>query len=163
MQRQIAAMLVALVVEFACVHARAAEQEIPLSELDLACMTTGWGQPQADHNCTGGPLKLGGKVFDRGVGTHAHSTLHIKLDGKAVRFTAVVGVDDQTAGRGSVRFLVVRDGETRFDSGVVKGGAGGKAVDIPLSGAKSLILMTTTAGDDPHFDHANWGAATNWR
>ncbi len=136
-----------------------AEETVALSALDLGKMTAGWGEPRKDRNCTGEPIKLGGEAFEHGVGTHANSTMHLKLDGRAVRFTAKVGVDDQTDGRGTVRFLVHGDGELLFDSGVMKGGAGAKAVDVPLARVSALVLSATSADDDIHFDHANWADA----
>ena len=56
----------------------AAEPEtIFLSSLDLSPITQGWGQPQADKAVTGKPLSIGGKVFERGVGTHADSVVRL--------------------------------------------------------------------------------------
>lgn len=136
-----------------------AADELPLSKLDLTQMSAGWGEPKVDRNCTDSPLKLGGKTYTNGVGTHANSTLHVKLDGKVVAFRAVVGVDDQTKGRGSVRFVIYGDGKMLFDSGVMKGGEGGKRVDVRLAGVSALILSVTSADDDQHFDHANWADA----
>jgi len=136
-----------------------AAERVPLSALDLSKMTAGWGEPQVDRNCTGKPLAIAGKRFDRGVGTHASSALHVALDGKAERFTASVGVDDSAGGKGSVVFQVYADGEKRFDSGVVKGGQKAKAVDVALAGVERLILLVASGGDDIHYDHADWADA----
>ena len=137
---------------------RAAET-VPLSALDLSKMSTGWGEPQVDRNCTEKPMAIAGKRFDRGVGTHAASALHVRLDGGTERFTAMVGVDDSAGGRGSVRFQVYADGKKRFDSGVMKGGQDAKRVDVDLARAERLLLLVTPAGDDVHYDHADWADA----
>jgi alpha-galactosidase len=134
-------------------------EQLPLSELDLQHMTAGWGQPRPNLNCTGQPLKLGGKTYSSGVGTHANSSLHVKLDGQAVAFHAVVGVDDQTQGRGSVRFRIYGDSEILFDSGVMKGGDSGKAVDVSLAGIQRLVFLATAVDSEIDFDHANWADA----
>lgn len=136
-----------------------AAETVPLSALDLSKMSAGWGQPQVDRNCTEKPMAIAGKRFDRGVGTHADSALHVRLDGRTERFTAWVGVDDSAGGKGSVRFQVYADGEKRFDSGVMKGGQGAKRVDVGLKGARRLLLLVTSAGDHVHFDHADWADA----
>jgi hypothetical protein len=48
----------------------AAEPEtVWLSSLDLSPITQGRGQPQADKAVTGKPLSIGGKKFERGLGT----------------------------------------------------------------------------------------------
>ena len=141
-----------------CAMARG-EEQLPLAELDLTFMTAGWGEPKVDLNCTGNPLRLSGMTHASGVGTHANSSLHVKLDGQAVAFRAVVGVDDQTDGRGSVHFRIYGDGKTLMDSGVMKGGEAGKPIDIPLVGVTALVLSVTSADKDNQFDHANWASA----
>src|SRR5205823_2007344 len=49
---------------------------------------------QADHSIDGNPIHIGGRAFAGGVGTRATSTLFIDLGGRAERFTAMVGADD---------------------------------------------------------------------
>jgi len=132
---------------------------VPLGELDLSKMSSGWGRPRVDQSITGKPISIAGRTFEHGVGTHAESALHISLDGKAERFRAFVGVDDAANGRGSVRFQVYGDGKRLFDTDVTKGGQPAKAVDVPLAGVKGLILFVTSAGDGIDFDHANWARA----
>jgi len=137
---------------------RAAET-VPLSAMDLSKMTAGWGEPQVDRNCTGKPMSIAGRRFDRGVGTHAESIMHVRLDGKTERFSAWVGIDDSAGGKGSVRFQVFADGKKRFDSGAMTGREGPKKVDVDLKGAKHVVLLVSSGGDDIHFDHADWAEA----
>ncbi len=132
---------------------------VPLGELDLTKMTTGWGQPQVDKSITGRTLTIGGRAFDKGVATHADSILHIQLDGQTERFTAYVGVDDATGPRGSLRFKVYGDGRLLFDSGLMKGSDGAQRVDVDLNRVTRMILMVTSGGDGVDFDHADWAAA----
>lgn len=133
-----------------------AEQTVKLSALDLEKMSAGWGKPLVDKAVTGKPLTIGGQRFERGVGTHAGSVLHVELDGKAERFVGKVGVDGGAGKRGTVIFRVYGDGRKLFDSGVMKGGEAAKPVDVELRGVRYLILLVTGGGDDIHFDHANW-------
>jgi len=130
-----------------------------LADLDLTKMSSGWGQPLADKSVTGKPLSIGGKVFERGVGTHADSVLYVDLDGRVERFQASVGVDDAAGGRGTVAFRVYGDGKKLFDSGIMKGGQEAKAVDVPLAGVRRVMLLAGSAGDGVDFDHANWARA----
>ena len=96
-----ASLLVIVSVAF---QVQAEESRMRLSELDLSKMSAGWGNPQVDTNCVGKPMKIAGQSFAFGVGTHAYSLLHVSLDGKAQRFMAKVGVDDETQGRGTLSF-----------------------------------------------------------
>jgi len=139
--------------------ALASAQELPLSALDLTRMRQGFGSPQIDRSVEGRPLRIGGRSFGSGVGSHADSILRVELDGQARRFTAWVGVDDETAGRGSVRFRVIVDHELAFDSGVLRGGEPAQRVDLALSGARSLLLLSDHGGDDIDYDHADWAEA----
>ena len=63
---------------------------LPLAELDLGLMTTGWGKPQAAKSVDGNPLRMGGRQFQTGIGSHADSEFLIRLDGKADEFRDVL-------------------------------------------------------------------------
>jgi alpha-galactosidase len=137
----------------------AAAREVPLSSLDLTKVVQGWGEARADKNVVGKEMSIAGEKFTRGVGTHATSVLHLELDGRVEQFTAQVGVDDETQGRGSIRFVVYADGEKHFDSGVLKGGDKPRKVDVDLRGVRRLVLLVGSGGNDIDFDHANWADA----
>lgn len=131
-----------------------------LSSLDLSPMRQGWGSPARNMAVEGKPMTLGGRKLENGVGTHAPSTMWLELGGKADRFTATVGVDDEVMGKpGSVVFKVLADGRTLFDSGVMKPGMKPKQVDLDLTGLSKMLLIVTDAGDSIDFDHADWGDA----
>ena len=140
--------------------AKAAEaQKVWLTSLDLSKMSAGWGEPMLNKSIEKKPLTLGGKTFEMGVGTHAPSVLYVELDGKAERFFAQVGVDDETGDKGSVQFRVYGEGKKLFDSGVMKGGDSAQSVDLALEGVRRLILSVTAAGDGNSYDHADWANA----
>jgi alpha-galactosidase len=131
-----------------------------LESLDLQHVEQEWGQPHANQSVEGHPLTLQGKRFEHGLGTHANSTFRIALGGKAERFTATVGVDDETDQRGSVVFKVVGDGKVLWESGVLRGGEKPKEVAVDLSGVQKLVLQVADAGDGIDHDHADWAEAT---
>src|SRR5262249_59921721 len=56
-------------------------------------------------------LRLGGSVFDRGVGLHTDSRLTYDLGGRYRRFEALVGLDERTGKAGSARVGVLVDGK----------------------------------------------------
>jgi NPCBM/NEW2 domain/Alpha galactosidase C-terminal beta sandwich domain len=108
----------------------AAGDEIPLSALDLGAASQSYGNPRANKTVDGHPLVLGGRTFDHGFGTHANSRLVLDLKGSARRFTAWVGVDDETKGGGSVEFRVIANGKTLWSSGVMCGKQSAKEVGL---------------------------------
>jgi alpha-galactosidase len=130
-----------------------------LESLDLKQVEQEWGEPRANKSVDGHPLTMGGKRFERGLGTHANSTLRIELGGKAERLTATVGVDDEVGARGTVAFTVTGDGKTLWESGEMRGGGPAKQVAVDLRGVKRLVLRVGDAGDGINFDHADWADA----
>ncbi len=137
-----------------------AAETVWLSSLDLNQVRQGWGKAQVDRSVTGKPLLIAGKQFDRGVGTHAPSTIWIELGGGAQRFLASVGVDDAAkAAAASLTFKVLGDGKTLWQSGVLKRGQPAQTVDVDLSGVQTLLLFVGDGGDGIDNDHANWADA----
>ncbi len=89
----------------------------------------------------------------------------IDLKGQAVRFAAMVGIDDvgygfRGGGRaGSVVFALWVDGRKVADSGVLRTGDAPKLLSADVTGARQLILGTVDSGDGPGGDNADWGGA----
>ncbi len=130
-----------------------------LEDLDLSEMNQGYGTPAKNRTVDGNPLRLGAATFERGIGTHAESTWSLRLDGKAVRFSSIVGVDAE-APQGTVRFLVQANGKTVADSGVMTAKDAPKTLSVPLAGVKSLRLVVEDGGDGINYDHADWAEPT---
>jgi alpha-galactosidase len=127
-----------------------------LEKLDLGNIEQDWGQPQAAKSVENHPLTIAGEAFDHGVGTHANGRWRIDLKGAATAFAAKVGVDDDTKGKGSVKFEVWVDGKLAAESGLMKGGDKAKKIEVDLAGAKEMILVVTDADGDIGYDHADW-------
>ncbi len=128
--------------------------------LDLSHMEQDFGEPHARATVDKNPLKLKGLKFAHGIGTHANSTFMIDLKGAATRFLAVVGLDDEANGQGSVGFDVYVDGKKVAGTGVMRHGDAPKALSVDLTGAKRLILKVNDGGDGITWDHADWAGAT---
>jgi hypothetical protein len=101
-------------------------------------------------------LSIGGQSFAQGFGTHAGSSMSFALGGQCSTFTATVGVDDEVGDRGSVVFEVYADGTKVYDSGVMRGADGSKALSVNVTGKNELRLVVTNAGDGISYDHADW-------
>ena len=132
-----------------------------LDQLDVRSAMQGYGEPRKNKSVEGNALTIGGKVFQRGFGTHAESVLHVNLGGGAQKFTASVGVDDEVNGNAasSVEFFVIGDGKTLWSSGVLHAGNAPKECVVDLSGVKKLTLKVGDAGDGMDWDHADWADA----
>jgi hypothetical protein len=130
-----------------------------LETLDLSKLKQQWGEVHAGRSVDGNPLTLGGIVYRHGVGTHAASDVLIDLKGSALRFAAMVGVDDEKKGYGSVRFHVLVDGKPLADTPVMHGGDRPQFLSIDLSGARQLRLSIDEADQGIANDHADWAGA----
>ena len=136
-----------------------AQNKIALSDLNLSMMTSGWSTPKANRSIDKNPITLNGKIYDNGIGTHADSKLILSLEGKAKRFTALVGVDDEVSSTGSVVFRVTADDKLLFESPLMRKGNKPRKIDLKLDGVKTLILEALSGGDGISNDHADWADA----
>jgi alpha-galactosidase len=132
--------------------------EIALSSLDLSAVEQEWSSAKRNQSVDEHPLTIAGKKYANGIGTHASSTFNIAVNGNALRFRAVVGVDDEATNSASVQFLVYVDGRKGFDSGVMRKGVA-KTVDVDLKGAKTVRFAVEDGGDGIDNDHADWADA----
>jgi alpha-galactosidase len=130
-----------------------------VDRMDLSRVEQDWSQARAGRSVDGRPLTLGGVVYKHGVGTHASSDMLIDLNGSATRFMAVVGVDDERKGLGSVRFFVDVDKRNAASTPVMRGGDAPRTLSVDVSGAKTLHLRVDDGGDGITNDHADWGGA----
>jgi alpha-galactosidase len=107
----------------------------------------------------GGPIKLRGQAFTKGLGMSAPAAVIYRLGKTCTSFSATVGVDDAAGGAGSVVFQVWADGTKLFDSGAVTGMSAAMPVAVDLTGQRRLKLMVTNAGDGSALDRADWADA----
>jgi hypothetical protein len=110
-----------------------------------------------NQNAIGGPLRLGGKEYARGLGLHSQSLVTYGLNKKYAAFQATIGIDAVTEGRGSVIFRVLADGKPVFTSEVVRGKTPAIAVGpIPMKDVSQLTLAVDFADQGDILDHADW-------
>jgi hypothetical protein len=82
-------------------------------------------------------------TFDRGLGTHAKTTLEYDLAGAYLRFDALVGLDAATGRGGRVPVTILVDGADRTPAALkeLTLETGPVPVGIDVAGAKSLTLV----------------------
>lgn len=134
-------------------------KKVWLSDLDISKTQQGWGEPQKDRSVDGNALRIAGRSFDRGLGTHADSALYVRLAGGSTRFTALVGLDDEAGRLGTVEFRILADGEEIFKTGTMKAGQPARKVDVDVTGVDLLVLLVSGGSDGINYDHADWADA----
>src|SRR4051812_43898934 len=82
-------------------EALSAGQHVYVSDLTLLSVRNSWGPVERDRsNGTdaagdGGPLRLAGQTYAKGLGVRGYFEATVALDGKYTRFHSAVGVDDE--------------------------------------------------------------------
>jgi hypothetical protein len=118
------------------------------------------GDTKAGRCAAGGPLRLGDRVYGRGIGVNSQSTLRVSVGRPAARFRAVIGLDrnvDNTPA--SVRFHVRAAGAAVFSTEVIRAGAAPQEIDVPLAGATEVDLVVDDGGDGRGWDQGDWADA----
>ncbi|MEU6236364.1 NPCBM/NEW2 domain-containing protein [Kitasatospora sp. NPDC047058] len=135
-----------------------------LSDLPFASATNFWGPVErdttnGDHGTGDGTtLSIRGTTYAKGLGAHAPSDIAFHLGGTCRHLVTDVGVDDDAYGNGSVVFQVYKDGTKVADSGPLTGKDPAKHLTADLTGATTVRLVATDAGDGTSWDHADWAA-----
>jgi NPCBM/NEW2 domain/Secretion system C-terminal sorting domain/Carbohydrate esterase, sialic acid-specific acetylesterase len=128
--------------------------------------------PNLNLSIGGNLLTIGGKVYNnpqKGIGTHANSTLTYNIPSGVTRFKAEIGRDDEADGccngdDPNVKFTIfVKSGNTistPSGGGPFTLGPANAAqiVDVDVSGKSQLILVTEKIGEN-YGDHADWALA----
>ncbi|WP_419194203.1 NPCBM/NEW2 domain-containing protein [Novipirellula herctigrandis] len=141
--------------------------QIFCSDLNPKKSSSGWGSIGVDQSCMARPLTVEGKVYEKGMGVHATSTLVYRIPKGANHFVASVGLDDEksTDPRSSVVFKVVGDVLEMGEPPIVLARSpvlrnGGRrlwhfnvALDDRL---RELHLVVEDGGDGIAADHADW-------
>jgi hypothetical protein len=138
---------------------RGTARDVWLDELAPLSQEQDYGSLERCRSVEGKPLRVGGRKYARGLGTHANSQIRYMVDNRYRRFEAQVGVDDEKDGAGTVVFQVFADGRKVFDSGVMRGRQPACKVSVSLDGVEELVLAATDAGDGINCDHADWADA----
>jgi NPCBM/NEW2 domain/DUF5010 C-terminal domain/Right handed beta helix region len=146
-----------------------------LSDQQWVSASGGWGPIAKDASngeqyeettSTSSPISIGGKQYAKGLGTHANSSIiyNLAAANSCKTFKAVVGLDDEIRTQsqdGSVIFQVWMDAKQVWNSGrlTLIGNPASEAVNLPVTGTKTLELRVTDAEDGLGYDHADWADA----
>lgn len=112
-----------------------------------------------DRSVAGGPLSIGGRTFEKGLGVHSRTELTYDLDRAYQTFAATIGIDDSVGQRGSVVFRILGDGVERFASGDVAGWDEAESIIVDVRGVSALTLLVEYGEGLDLSDHADWADA----
>lgn len=138
---------------------RIPSDSLMLSGLTPASASQSWGTLQINRAVSGSVMRIADTYYLFGLGTHAPGNIQYRIPPGFDEFQATVGIDQATAGRGTVSLSVEVEGETRFQSPVLTGLSAPVEIRVPVTGASSLTLRADSTRDGTHFDHVNWASA----
>lgn len=131
-----------------------------ISEENFVCSRQEYGETRKGKSVDGNALRLGGKVYETGIGTHATSMIPLDVpdfDSGVRVFTGVVGIDDEVAaGIGDgVECRILSGTDVLWSSGTIKRGEPKTfRVSVP-SGVRRLYLLALAGGNNWN-DHVDW-------
>lgn len=112
-----------------------------------------------DAMVLGGPLRLEGTTYERGLGVHAYSRLEFVLSKRWKSFFVRCGIDDAAGPEGRASFRVLGDGKVlREFVGRRRGKNTSEALLIDVSDVDRLVLEVLP-GEAYTSDLANWAEA----
>ena len=101
-----------------------ASGEIPLTDLKWRSVTTTFGNVNINTNVSGQPLRVAGKSYANGIGTHSTSVITYDLPEGTQRFQAIGGLDNSGSDQGgdcganaTIQFLVYTETPTDIQVG----------------------------------------------
>jgi alpha-galactosidase len=119
-------------------------------------ITQGWAEARANRSVDGNALRVGGKSYESGIGTHAKSEWSLALNGEASEIRGACGVDEEVGEKASLQFVIEGDGKELWKSAVMRRGDAAVPFSVMLPGVKALRLLVIDGGDGSTEDHADW-------
>jgi len=158
-------------------------QDIFLSDLPSEFIANEFGPPNRDLSFEKNPISINGKVFEKGLGVHAPSCIHVNVNGQGSKFLAVIGLDSEViqkkrppATRAAtkfrnaflmndsrhtpmVRFIIRGDGHILYSSGWITESSPPQPVEVDISALTQLSLIVESGPDGPRNGNADWADA----
>jgi hypothetical protein len=128
-----------------------------LGDLRSTFVQQEWGEPRMNATVEGKPILVDGATIHEAFGVHAYSKVVFNLLGSGGTFSARAALPDYSKTTAvSVKFKVLLDGQTAWESPLMQSGHAPVNVEVPLRQSKILTLIVEDGGDSNNFDHALW-------
>lgn len=115
-------------------------------------------QPRIDAAFEGGPLRLDGQEFARGLALRSKTAVVYRLPGKFGRFTAVAGIDDGVRPQGNVKLEIHGDDRVLLQA-AIDGRGPALPIDLDLTGVSRLKIVVDFGEDLDVGDQLDLGDA----
>ena len=124
-----------------------------LTDLAVVSHRQDWGELKKNTTIEDNPFTTAGKKYTEGFGTHAASTTVFLLDKPYSKFTALVGLDDESLCSDGVQLILEGDDKPLYQSPTIESQ---KVISIEtsLSNVKKLTLKTLSL-QSRDCDHVN--------
>ncbi len=116
----------------------------------------GW---KRDTNLLGEPLRVDGRVYEKGLAVHSQCALTYDLDRRFGTFRALLGFDDASRGKGRVACRVLADGKEIYSNPDLRADAPPVPLNLPVNGAERLSLIVDYGPDQDTGDRVIWAGA----
>jgi hypothetical protein len=116
-----------------------------------------------DVNLAGGPLKMDGRTYERGLAVHSRSALTYDLGGRYATFEALVGFDELAGKAGRVDCRVFADDKEVYANPDLRADAPPVRLRLPVAGAERLRLVVDFGPDQDTGDRVIWADARVYR
>jgi Gpi18-like mannosyltransferase len=131
------------------------ENQILLTQIKPMYTKQDYGKLQVNTNINGGTLRIGGKRFANGFGTHANSVINFKTPENAKSLSFIAGLDSYVVSA-SITFYVWGDGKLLWQSPLItRSEKNSSTITVDITGVKEISLRVSSMGDI-RSDHANW-------
>ncbi len=128
--------------------------------LNSPCPNPDFQTLKKDTSVAGQPLRLNGKTYPKGLGTHNESVIEYTLESTHDYFLADIGIDDEVNEPGARSgFKVLGDGVPLFDSGLMSPESPTQSLDVCVRGVRTLMLQVYRGPNTKLGGHANWADA----
>jgi NPCBM/NEW2 domain len=127
-----------------------------LDELKPISVEQGWGEIHFNRSVSDKPLHLSTGFFERGIGTHAPSTIVYSIPRGAEMFESSVGVSRSSDGPGTIVVSVLVDGVEVYTSPVLTRDGPPAHVRVEIGDVNELTLRANPTEDGNRWDHVDW-------
>ena len=127
----------------------------PTSAQHVPMLAMEW-KHSVDRNVLGGPLRVAGRPYERGIGVHSKSVLIFDLGGAYREFVTWFGMDDESGRVANATAMILVDGRQRFERADVVAGVLHGPLRVDVAGAKRLELVVDFGLNGDIQDRFDW-------
>ena len=111
--------------------------------------------PRRDRNFEGGPLKLGGETFEKGLALHSYSELVYRLPGTFRKLAATAGIDDSLGENGHVILRIYGDKTLLLEQSIAGSAKQPLPIELDMQGVRKLRIEVDFGENLDIADHLN--------